>query len=147
MGDAMDREVRAALSATRELHAELGKREREPDEYKHLRRLAVRANKAVATMHRLARAEAQRAATHEALLREAIVAEGIDRQANAARLQDRLRTTVDRLVENDSSPFDRARTAVTTIDQAIDALCPHAHAVASGTALIAEMQQAKGAEH
>ena len=108
MVDAMDREVRAALSATRELHAELGNREREPDEFKHLRRLAVRANKAVATMHRLARAEAQRAATHETLLRETITAEGIDREANAARLQDRLRTTVYRLVDNDSSPFDRA---------------------------------------
>ena len=114
MANKLTQEARAALAATRELYAELGKVEREPDEYRHLRRLVVRANKSIAAMHRLAREERLRAAAPEAVLREAIAAEGVDRQANAARLQDRLRAAIERLNDANASPLVRARSAVAT---------------------------------
>jgi hypothetical protein len=139
----MDREARVALGATRELHAALQRMEDESGSddavYKQLRRLAVKANKSVVAMHRLARAEAQRAATHEALLREAFANDAINQLDAAYRTQERLRTAIERS-NGDATMLERATSAQATVTAAINALCPHSQGGATGTAVIAEMQ-------
>lgn len=141
--DPMEREARVALSATRELHAALQRIERESESddavYKQLRRLAVKANKSVVAMHRLARAEAQRAAAHETLLREAFANEAIDQLGAASRTQERLRTAIERS-NGDATMLERVTSAQATVTAAINALCPHSQGGATGAAVIVEMQ-------
>jgi hypothetical protein len=141
--DPMEREARVALGATRELHAALQRMEGESGSddavYKQLRRLAVKANKSVVAMRRLARAEAQRAATHETLLREAFANEAIDQLGAAARTQERLRTAIERS-NGDATMLERATSAQATVTAAINALCPHPWNGAPGAAVIVEMQ-------
>lgn len=139
--DTLDRKVRVALSATRELHVQLGTMSTwagDETECARLRKLAAKANQAISAVRKLAHQEARRAVVREAILKEEVAAEGIDRQANAARLQERMRFVMDRNAVGDApTPSQRAQQAVETADRAIDSMCPHAHAFAAGTARIA----------
>lgn len=142
--DTLDREVRVALAATRDLHAQLGTVSTwagDETECVRLRRLAAKANQAIVAAHRLAHQQARLAGVREAILKEEVAAEGIDRQANAARLQERMRFVMDRMDRNavgDAlTPIQRAQQAVEVADRAVASLCPHAHTVAAGAGMIA----------
>ena len=146
----MDKQARAALALTRELHTGVTKLgpTSEEEERVRLRKLAARVHNAVAALRKVAADEARRGALERTMLREAVVGEGIDRQANAARVQERVRHAVDRVVidagiGDDSAAgalIERAKQTVATIDASLDALCPHARAPPAGSALLEQLR-------
>jgi hypothetical protein len=146
----MDKQARAALQLTRELHTSLTalKEHTGEEERAQLRKLAAKTHNAVGTLRKLAAAEVRRAGLESVLLREAVAGEGVDRQANAARVQERLRVTMERATHsdggsrlNETTPIERAQQAVAAVDAGIDALCPHARPPPLGPAQLARMRE------
>ena len=119
----MDAQAKVALDATKTLHKRLRELERQNEDsdgnafpsidFPELKKLAAHANKAV-----------------QAML--------IDREANAARIQDRQRLLLQQADATETlSAFDRAATSASSVEASIAALCPHQTRVAAGVVVIA----------
>jgi len=142
----MDEQTKAALNATKTLWKRLdslakGGDERvsacEPSVFEELRTVAFQANKAVQAMQRCAAQSATTFDVREAILREAVRDELIDREANAARVFDRQRARVEDRAD-ELAAFDRAHASAQQIEAGVGALCPHQAARAAGVSLLAE---------
>ena len=149
----MDTKAKVALDATKTLHTrlrELDDENKESDghlypviDFPALKKLAADANKAIQAMQRIAKDEALRADVRENVLREAVRDELIDREANAARIQDRQRLLLEQAGATETlSAFDRAATSASSVEASIAALCPHQTRVASGVAVLAAAAEA-----
>jgi len=142
----MDKHAKAALNATKSLHKRLRELEDTSEtatvndgiDWKPLKKLAADANKAIQAMQRHASDDAVRADVRENILREAVRDELIDREANAARVQDRQRTLFEGRDSAALSAFDRANQQVATVEASIAALCPHQLQRAPGVSVLAE---------
>jgi hypothetical protein len=142
----MDKHTKKALSATKALHKRLREQEEESLRKTHndhidwepLKKLAADANKAIQAMQRHASDDAVRADVRENILREAVRDELIDREANAARVQDKQRTLFEGRDAAALSAFDRANQQVATVEASIAALCPHQLQRAPGVSVLAE---------
>lgn len=136
-----------ALEATKNLHAMLragsGTRAFSSEELLQMRTLAKTANGAVASMRRHHGLALQEAGVKEALLREALHGELLDRQARGARLEERYRTLSD--AKNGDSPIDAARRATGTLDQSLATLCSHHSPASSETHQMWQMGAAAAA--
>jgi hypothetical protein len=142
----MDAQAKKALDATKTLHKRLREWEYKSThaefndglDYAELKKLAADANKAVQAMQRIATDEALRADVRENVLREAVRDELIDREANAARIQDRQRLLLEQAGATETlSAFDRAATSASSVEASIAALCPHQTRVAAGVVVLA----------
>ena len=148
----MDGHAKAALTATKRLYKHLhecqeaqaiGALEISPGnfvDWTALKTLAADANKAVQALRKHAASEALRADVREAILREAIHHELIDREANAARVLDKQRAINEGT--RGEAAFERAQQAATAIEQSIATLCPHQTAHSPGVALLAAAAEA-----
>jgi hypothetical protein len=144
----MDKHAKAALSATKNLHKRL--RELEEENHGHdghmyptvdfpaLKKMAADANKAIQAMQRHASDDALRADVRENILREAVHDELIDREANAARVQDKQRAAFEGRDVAALSALDRANQTVASVEASIASLCPHQLQRAPGVSVLAE---------
>lgn len=136
----MDAHAKQALGSTKSLWKRLdalAKASDDPAVFEELRTLAYQANKAVQAMQRCAAQSVTTCDVREAILREAVRDELIDREANAARIFDRQRTRVEDRADA-LAAFDRAHASVRQIEAGIGALCPHQVSHVPGVALLAE---------
>jgi len=144
----MDAQTKVALDATKTLHKRLRDMEDENNchdghlyptiDFPSLKKYAADANKAIQAMQRVAKDEALRADVRENVLREAVRDELIDREANAARIQDRQRLLLEQAGATETlSAFDRAATSANSVENSIAALCPHQTRVAVGVVVLA----------
>jgi hypothetical protein len=136
----MDAHAKQALGSTKSLWKRLdalAKVADDPTAFEELRALAFQANKAVQAMQRCAAQSATVGDVREAILREAVRDELIDREANAARVFDRQRARVEDRT-NALAAFDRAHTSVRQIEASLGALCPHQASHTPGVALLAK---------
>jgi len=145
----MDKHTKKALSATKNLHKRLRELEEDPRviidgeafpkiDYPELKRLAADANKAIQAMQRHSSDNALRADVRENILREAVRDELIDREANAARVQDRQRALFEGRDAAALNAFDRANQTVAAIEASVASLCPHQLQRAPGVSVLAE---------
>ena len=143
---AMDKYAKEALGSTKELHKRVRDLEQEDKEtdrcnpnFKELKKLASDANKAIQAMQRLARDEALRADVRHSILREAVRDELIDREANAARVAERVRLVGD--TEKSASVWERGNQLAAVVEASIASLCPHQTRHGAGVALLATVAQ------
>ena len=141
----MEKHAKKALSATKNLHKRLREWEHQQDvmdtvcvDYAELKKLAADANKAIQAMQRHASDDALRADVRENILREAVRDELIDREANAARVQDKQRSLFEGRDAAALSAFDRANQTVAAIEASVASLCPHQLQRAPGVSVLAE---------
>lgn len=139
----MDEHAKQALGSTKSLWKRLDALARTADDpavFEELRTLAFRANRAVQAMQRCAAQSVTMCDVREAILREAVRDELIDREANAARIFDRQRARVEDRADA-LAAFDRAHASVRQIEAGIGALCPNQVSHTPGVALLAAPRQ------
>lgn len=144
----MESHTKKALSATRALHKRLRELEitdhsesaksKDNIDWKALRQLAADANRAVQAMQRHASHEALCADVRANILREAVRDELIDREANAARVQERQRSIFEGQEPDALSALDKASQLVAVVESSIASLCPHRLQRAPGVSVLAE---------
>lgn len=137
----------SALEATKALHDLLGlvsvTRPLSNSEVQQMKTLNKTANNAVAAMRRHHVTSMQQAGVSEALLREALHGEMLDRRARSARLEERYRALSD--TRTMDSAIEAARRATLTLDRSLASLCSHHHAASSGTHQTQQMAVAAAA--
>lgn len=128
--------IKECLNLTKQLHQEIGKCELPPESAKKLKRMAAEANKTIVKLRRQSAMDAVAASTREQILKQALKEELIDRDANAARIAERMRVAAERGVAI-AALAQRSEDAVQQINASIVALCPWQMGVSCGVPLIA----------
>lgn len=138
----MEHHGKAALNATREMHKRLKAISKNTQQASaiegigYLMKLSAEANRAVQAMQRSVQDERMCASVRENVLRQSVRDDLIDREANAARIQERQRTTYDGN-EKGLHVWERSNQVVAAVESSVAALCPHRAQRTAGVALLA----------
>jgi len=123
MGKEADGYVKDGLSLTKRLHKEIAESSLSSDDAKRLKSMAAEANKLLVNLRRQLVDDANSNSVREAILKQVMKEELIDRDANAARISDRQRLASER-VHGIASLAQRSEDAVQQINASIVSLCP-----------------------
>lgn len=120
---AAETHVREGLTLTKRLHKEIGELGIDPDVAKTLKSKVAEANKLLVTLRRQLHLDDVANEVRHRVMLAAIKEELIDRDANAARVAERLRIMTDRTSDG-SSLANRSSDAAQQIAANISGLCP-----------------------
>lgn len=138
--------VRDGLTLTKDLHKRLREWEQHQDaadhvcvDYKELKTMVADTNKLLVKIRRQLAIDDNSTATRDRVMLQAIKDELIDRDANAARVAERMRMIADRTVDG-HTVINRSTEAANQISASISALCPWQMKLSQSVPMLAQVE-------
>lgn len=135
--------VKEGLTLTKQLHKEIGESGIDPAIAKRLKGMVAETNKLLVNLRRQMAADWVVVTTREQILKQVLKEELIDRDANAARVAERMRLASEK-GHGISTVGQRSDDAVQQMNASIGALCPWQIGLSASVPMIAAVQDDDG---